>query len=233
MTSEHTIYRITAADCAALDQHLAALQESIGALPRALLRSKQPRCKPRHTFDVNRYLEIFDRVRLREGHVLDYIYTYSGLGGGPAVYTRAEKTRPYRDREALRQDFPDLTQRDLLLRDLEFDPAPAGFFQYCIFDVVVRQFYLYWHALYNDLEFILRPERLQELLKRISPDRPRRRFAWQPLVERRDERTALVTTLTFTAWGGLFRRQALLEWPNHVREVHNQQLLQYDCGVRF
>jgi len=66
-----TEHRIPAAYCEALDERLETLGRSIGPI------TEEPR------FDVNRFLEVFDLVRLKPGFVLDYYHEHLDRRGPP------------------------------------------------------------------------------------------------------------------------------------------------------
>jgi len=68
-----------------LSERLESLRKQIGEIPMTFGHSIQP--GPRYfsskRFDINRFLEVFDRIKLNQGYVLDYFYHADDLGGYP------------------------------------------------------------------------------------------------------------------------------------------------------
>lgn len=46
-------------------------------------------------FDLSIYFDIFDRIRLKSGITLDWVYSYQSLGGSPCLYARKTIDKPY------------------------------------------------------------------------------------------------------------------------------------------
>lgn len=119
-------------------------------------------------FDINIFLDIFDLIKLNKGYTLDYEY----LGNCPVVFTRLINPIP---------DEVSLNDNDIKnalgpfcfenIKDISFEQSPEGFFQFAVFSVAVHQFYLYWHALYNDTVFIYSKSQLEDNLRIILKDK--------------------------------------------------------------
>ena len=115
-------------------------------------------------FDVNRFLDVFDLIKLKSGVTLDYEYLYDE----PIVYTRKKVPLPklFKSKKTKHSDaigpFNFFNIQDIL-----FAQSPEGYFQFAVFSVVVSQFYLYWHALTNDLVFIYSKKQIEDILKNI------------------------------------------------------------------
>ncbi|TXT61725.1 MAG: hypothetical protein BAJALOKI1v1_1100014 [Promethearchaeota archaeon] len=42
-------------------------------------------------FDINRFLEVFDKINLKKNYVLDYAYEFSSLNAEPLIYTEVSR----------------------------------------------------------------------------------------------------------------------------------------------
>lgn len=115
-------------------------------------------------FDANKFLDIFDLIRLDKGYILDFEY----CGNCPAVYTK-KKHLFLNLFNSKTKDMSDVLG-PFVFKDIEnvsFEQSPQGFFQFAVFSRTVNQFYLYWHALENDLVFIYSKSQIEDILKSI------------------------------------------------------------------
>lgn len=144
---------------------------------------------PPERFDVNRFFEAFDKIRMHEGWELDYVYRFSFLAGYPLLYARRKEEPPFLTLADFLKKFPDEDDVRLLplvdfrwrrphiipqaqfLRHLEFELSPQGFFQFVVFCFEVDRFYFFWHACYRDLEVVCTSKRKEELLDEIVSGR--------------------------------------------------------------
>ena len=94
--------------------------------------------------DLNEFLQAFDRVKLNEGYVLDYVYDLRAICPGPLVYAREVDSEPisspgeYREAFGLPQNIlpgEEPTRADSLpyLRHMRFDRNATGYFQFALF----------------------------------------------------------------------------------------------------
>jgi hypothetical protein len=111
-------------------------------------------------FDANKYLVLFDLVKLDKGYVLDYDY----CGDHPYVYTRKDNiiSKLFHVNNIL----DDLNKKKYL-KNIYFEKSPKGFFQYAVFLEIVNQFYLYWHALFDNYYFIYSKKQIEDTLRDI------------------------------------------------------------------
>ena len=108
--------------------------------------------------DLNDFLEAFDRVKLNEGYVLDYGFDFGIMGGGPLVYAREVDSEPMSCPEEYRDAFglpntlmltsAEPTCADSLPypRHMRFDRNATGYFQFALFCMTLRRFYLVEHS---------------------------------------------------------------------------------------
>jgi hypothetical protein len=129
-------------------------------------------------FNLNKILRVYGLVRPEPGHVLDYIWWYSGLGGQPFVYARPVNGKRICTREEygerLNIEMPEMpplgaepTFEDSrpYLDHLFFDKTDDGYFEFALFCMKVRRFQLWDHSNSNDRLFILDEEERNKRLK--------------------------------------------------------------------
>ena len=189
---------------------------------------------------MNQFLEVFDKIRLNEGTVLDYAFLHGGIGGEPLIYTRQEGT-PRLSADEYTRRFGDIDAKPYL-KDFSIDKDPEAFFQVVVFSHVVHQFYQHWHALYNDHRFILSQATAKEILKSI-PDRKdfgvtmeQRKFledlSFDPEVDV-DDSGAQVRCVMFSEWMGFYYADFSISWPRISLEKDTETIIQYSCGICF
>lgn len=231
---------ISGEESSLLLERLNRLRSEIGDIPDEYILGQPFISHQVPRFDVNRFFEVFDLVTLNEGYTLDYVYMYAGSGGEPLLYTREIASEPISCPEEYLQVFPERGRP--YLRDLKFEKSASGFFQFAVFCLAVPQFYLFWHAGYNDTEFVCTRRRLDELLDAI----PRRRDYGIPDEDRSkleainlrprviiDGDSADVITVSFTNWGGFSHYRSHIKWPNVLERIVTEVIVGYDCGILF
>jgi hypothetical protein len=248
---------------------LNTLREQIGDIPESFLLEDEAAEGPFYfdctRFDINRFLDVFDRIKLTDEYVLDYFYEANGSGGFPIPFTRKENSDPMPLlREILRKKkesrellgYPILIKQ--MIKDVEFEKSASGYFQFVLFDKAVCQFYLFWHAGYNDSDFVLSKSQLEKLLTDIPEKNETQTFhnkramikelpkftisreercilkniALNPRVRMMDQ-SAKVTMVAFTKWGGFYYDHTHVKWPNAVEKKERDIIVEYDCGVLF
>jgi len=214
------------------------------AIPEHLLQEDAARTG--EEFDPNGYFPILDHLSMEPGYVLDYVYWYDFMGGFPVLYARPEEQPRYGTLSEYQDAVGDLSPeafRHGFLDHVRTDGTAEGFFQFVVLRVMGRQFYLYWHANYDDATVICSRARLEELLGGIgelgqempAEDREKARaLDVAPVVELQDD-TVLVQVVIFTKWGGFFRQSYTIgrEFPHQVLHWEEEELVPYDCGIQF
>lgn len=189
-------------------------------------------------FDVNRYFSVLERLSMPPGHVLDYVYFSCSAGGEPIVYARRKDQPPYRtysEYEAAHGGVALPESQYGFVRSVRVDGTAEGFFQFVVLRVMGSQFYLHWHAAYNDDQIICDRVKLEEL--HLMDDRigvQARALDFRPSVAFREDRV-LVRAVVFTKWGGFLRRSYAIgrEFPHDMLEENTDTLVPYDCGICF
>jgi hypothetical protein len=196
-------------------------------------------------FDVSAYFDVLDHLSMEAGFVLDYVYLFQGIGGHPVLYARPESQPPFAAYEDLAASQAD--PRSAYLRRLQIDSTsghPEGYFQFVVLDIVGEEFYLYWHAFYNDTVPICSSEAIEKVLGTLdgsfglamSPEDKARARAidTQPWVST-DEEVVQVRLVTFSKWGGFIERIYTItrSFPHGILDVQSSTLVEYNCGVMF
>lgn len=193
-------------------------------------------------FDVNQYFVVLDTLAMEEGYVLDYVYLFEGIGGYPVLYTRPEGQPPF-------ATYADLAAahgepRGEYLRYLRIADTPEGYLQFVVLAIMGEQFYLYWHAFYNDVWPVCTVEGLEDVLDSLdgslgwamSPEDKARARAIDivPQVSLGAE-TVVVRLVTFTRWGGFIEGVYTIarHFPHEILDVRRSTLVEYNCGVMF
>ena len=131
------------------------------------------------------------------------------------------------------------------LEYIEGDGSEEAYFQWVVLQMMGDQFYLYWHANYNDAEIIASQTRLEEVVEEMSETdfgyplsasqkQEALRLDPAPVVEIKDDNVT-VRVLWFTKWGGFYETVYTLtaSTPYHIIDTQREQLVPYECQVMF
>lgn len=200
-------------------------------------------------FDLNRVFDVLDHLTMQPGWMLDYVYLYDRMGGFPVIYARQQNAPPLKTFA----DYEQLEQSQCQAGDqnpcnywmyLEIDGTEAGYFQFVAFLLNINQFYLFWHANYNDVCIVASQADLDDIIDMINTT------GVEPL-SKADHDTAMaldptaritieadkvtVRVLTFTQWGGFDEYIYILDKANPTHSISRtiNHLLDYDCGIMF
>ncbi len=193
-------------------------------------------------FDPNRYFEVFKHLRMQEGYTLDYVYHQDGMGGYPLLYARPVDQAPYADEAEFAAASGQLDYLSFVMPQ----DSPKGYFEYAAFAMLANQFYLDWHANYNDWQVLCGKDDIEKIIQEHSSQdtfgipmtAAQKRGARaienpQPSVELTAE-TATVRLLVFTKWGGFYRRTLTIQRADHsIVDEQDELLVEYDCGIAF
>jgi len=219
--------------------------DGLRALTSGLELPEEGAMKRGTEFDVNAYFDVLDRLSMEPGYVLDYVYLFEGIGGRPVLYARPQERAPFAAYEDLVAAQGE--QAGAYLSQIQIDTtrdSTDGFVQFVILAIMAEQFYLHWHAFYNDTLPVCSKEAMEEVLATLdgsfglpmSPaDKARaRELAVEPRVSV-DETTVRVRLVTFTKWGGFVEERFTIAraFPHEILDVQSSPLLEYNCGVLF
>lgn len=192
-------------------------------------------------FDVMQYFSILDHLSMQAGYVLDYIYHFDGMGGSPILYVRPASQPPYTS-EA---DLAALGETPSYLYYVRTDDTPESYFQLAVLSLMGSQFYLYWHANYNDSQIICDIADVTDIVSSLDGEfgypislisSIRASFLKNvgPVVNFGSQ-TAEVRVTTFTRWGGFYQQTFTISRsiPHTILDVQEKNLVPYECGAMF
>jgi hypothetical protein len=210
-----------------------------GGAPQALLETG---IKQGGEFDANEYFRVLTNISMQDGYVLDYVYHVDGLGAFPILYARPANQPAYVSANDLPADF----ERTDYHNHLAVEDVEQGYFEFAALNIMGGQFYLDWHANYNDTEIVCDSDAVDAIIADISDgnfgipfDSSQRRQARamenvEPLVKLTDD-SARVEIIIFTKWGGFYRWTYTISRsvPHTIVDVKSENLVEYDCGIAF
>lgn len=146
-------------------------------------------------------------------------------------------------------DLPDETYLLLhqgYLSHVTVDDSESGYFQLVLLYLAGDQFYLQWHANYDDETVVCDTAGFEKILSNLGngastedPQIQQMRAALPnvtlaPSIVVQDEVVEIQLSY-FTKWGGLFRGiyQISRKAPHVILETNRMNLLKYDCGIRM
>lgn len=191
-------------------------------------------------FDPNAYFDVLTHLSMEPGYVLDFVYTYDWMGGYPTLLARPEGDAPY-------LSWTDVqAEANNYLEHVVVDGTPEGFLQLALLDMLGQQFYLWWHANYNDWQVVCNQTDVKTIVDGLAstdfglpmPLADRRQAlslrGVEPVVEIGGQ-TVEVRLVAFTQWGGFYelRFEVQAAFPHTVLNVEQEELVPYDCGVMF
>lgn len=202
-------------------------------------------------FDIMTVFKILDRLQMAEGHLLDYYYHHDMMGGFPVLYTRERGSQPFWSGEEFALARPECIKEGSpanqcgFIDQVETDGSELGYLQLIQLYMTGNQFYLDWHAYYNDRKPYPTAEAIDLLINRIEESsfwlpmtrtqaRQARSIDPYPVVEQVGNKVN-VREVWFTHWGGFYESIFLLNAspPYAFEEIKRTQLVEYDCGIRF
>ncbi|MCC6501378.1 MAG: hypothetical protein IT313_14015 [Anaerolineales bacterium] len=210
-----------------------------GGTPQSLLETG---FKQGGEFDVSAYFEAFTHISMEEGYELDYVYQLDGLGAYPILYAHPVDQAPYLSMT----DVPTGAEIGDYLDHVSIDDTEHGYFEFVAMSVMAGQFYLEWHANYNDTEIVCSDDDVDSIIKDLKDgdfgipfDASQQVKAQtmrdiEPLVKLTDK-TAVVEIVTFTKWGGFYRQTYTINrsFPHTILDVKSEIVVEYDCGIMF
>jgi hypothetical protein len=224
-------------DCARIISAMGELQS--GDIPEHLFNTG---IKRGDEFDVNQYFNVLTHVSMREGYTMDYVYQNDSLGGFPLVYARPVDQPSY----GSVTDIPANTELPDFREYLQVKDVEQGYFEYVVLDIMANQFYLFWHANYNDSLVVCNRQQLYDIVAQISsgefgsaldPAGQAKARTLRNIVPaiRLAGDTAVVEIVTFTKWGGFYRYTYTISrgLPYTIVDLKQENILPYDCGIMF
>jgi hypothetical protein len=192
-------------------------------------------------FWVDDYFKVLPHISMRSGYELEYVYFVASGGSQPFLYALPKNKQPY----ASIDDVPDINELGDYRQYLEIEDVEQGYFEYVVMSVMASQFYLGWHAGYNDIEIVCNQEAAQAIVFEVNlenfgikmdleqQDQVRAMTNIEPNVQLMDD-SAIVEVVVFTKWGGFYRRTYTISrsFP-HTMDVEQENLVEYHCQVWY
>jgi hypothetical protein len=201
-------------------------------------------------FDANETFSVLSHLSMEPGYVLDYVYVSASLAGWPLLYARPVDQAPYLTYD----EFCAATgitiaslQQDDYLEHVRVDATRDGFFELALLYLMGDQFYLFWHAGYNDATAVCDQTGLEAIVSTLK-DRDSafgepisakqaqqaRALDLAPVVEFEGD-TVTVRFVSFTKWGGFLQRTYVFarEFPHKLIRRDATNLVPYNCGMAF
>jgi len=222
-------------------EEMSGLQRGL-EIPEQFLMFPDEPVKTGAEFDVSVYFDVLDHLSMKPGYALDWVYFAEFIGAEPVLYVRSTNQEPYQTYSqyviAGGTPFGFGEERYEYLDYVQVDGTVEGFFQFIILRILGGQFYLYWHAGYNDTRIVCDRETLDKILNRISIGDARTRMARQidptPVVAIGDDEVT-VRMVVFSDWGGFTQLSYRIsrDYPHEILDVESDVLMPYDCGILF
>jgi hypothetical protein len=192
-------------------------------------------------FEVMQYFGVLDHLSMKPGYALDYVYHYDGMGGYPVLYAYPAGQPPY----ATEADLEAAGEKTNYLDYIQMDDTPESYFQFVLLALKGNQFYLDWHANYNDTQVICDKTDVNDIIASLDGS-----FGYRmPLGARLrasllrgvgpfvviGEQTVEVRLVTFTKWGGFYLTTYTIgrSSPHTIQDVQEKNLVPYECGIMF
>jgi len=220
---------------------IVSLVENIqpGDIPDHLLETGR---KQGTEFDAIQYFDVLTHVSMQEGYTLDYVYQTDSLGAFPILYVRSVDQPPF----ASMEDIPENAELPDFREYLDIEDVEQGYFEFVVMDIMANQFYLSWHANYNDTQIVCSDEHVNEIISAVNAGdfgmkfdlaqqaKARTMKNIEPVVRLTDD-VASVEVVTFTKWGGFYRLTYTISrgFPHTIIDIKEENLVPYDCGVMF
>ena len=192
-------------------------------------------------FDPNLYFGVLTHLSMEPGYTLDYVYHWDGMGGYPVLYARPLDQPRY----LTEAEYGQATggEADPWLDHVQVDGSEESYFELVLLSQMGRQFYLWWHANYNDATIIADRRGLDAILNTdesfgiempAGTKQQARALDLTPVIEI-GENTVTVQVIVFTNWGGFYRDTYTIQraFPHTIIDHQSENLIEYNCGIMF
>ena len=209
--------------------------------------------------DVNKYFNVLTHLSMDDGYILDWVYYFNGSAGSPVLYTRPADADPFinydefsRAANKFTRPENDLTMVWMVMGEsntvngnrIKIDGTKEGYFEYTLLQLLGQQFYLFWHAAYNDTRIVCETAALEGIIEELKNTefnpidngfiKDARKIDLQPTVQISGD-TVAVSLVTFSAWVGFSRVTFTMNktYPHEVTGYEQETLVEYNCGIMF
>ncbi len=127
------------------------------------------------------------------------------------------------------------------MQSIKVDGSKEGFLEYICLYLLGDQFYLYWHANYDDTVIVTDRASLRELIMSLEklyplPKTIKQQAEWLDLAPRviPGVKDTLVSVVLFSKWKGFTRREFKVgnSFPHTISESE-EVLIEYSCRTTF
>jgi hypothetical protein len=200
-------------------------------------------------FDPGKYFGILKHVRMEGGTILDYVYYFRGGNGYPYLYARSSDMPRHTTYAGLERNMGGFEQvfkhRGDWLTKVKADGTPESFLELVILREMASQFYLQWHACYNDRTILISTDDIRQQIAALNgmddvppmtaeQEKAALRIDPKPIVEVKGDSVKVIATV-FSKWSGLMKTTYSIrrEYPHEIKAVHTVYLITYNCGIMF
>lgn len=244
--------RITA-DCRPVVDAIHALKQGL-KLPDHYLQGDMTRHA--EDFDPNGYFKALTHLTLRAGYTLDYLYLGDLHGGKPLLYARQTSAAPFSDAEAFLTSLGKPTSGEEAsaalyhnteyLKYVQADGSPEGYFELMALNLLGDQFYLSWHANYNDKKIFCDFSDVEAVDQEIKSFNMPNIELPQDVIARAKtidytpavvigNKTITLRLVTFSKWGGFTENIYVIDksHPDQLLSDKHNLLVEYHIPVVF
>lgn len=166
----------------------------------------------------------------------------------PFLYARKVNSKPFNALTELAKTYSDTTNWSEsdhaydYLTYVQTDDTEESYFQHAVLRIMGGQFYLWWHAAYNDHTVICNSSGLEKLFaKNGSPfsvpaeiQGKAQLLDLAPKIEL-DKATATVRVVIFTSWGGFIEETYTISRasPHMIQDIKTKTLVKWNVNVTF
>lgn len=189
-------------------------------------------------FNVSEYFSALKHLSMEPGYTLDYVYYYDEMQGYPILYARSTNQNRFLTFEQFNnQVTEDQTQ---WFKHVVCDGSKESYLELVLLVNLASQFYLFWHAGFDDTQFVLCNEKLDQILNRgtdrgiaFTQSQINNALAIDIIPSVRiEEDRVIVRTITFSNWVGFSEVIYTISknFPHEIISVTPEVLVSYDCG---
>jgi hypothetical protein len=203
-------------------------------------------------FKAQNIMALFEHIRMDSGYVLDYKYM-SGNNGYPILYARKEICKCFCFQAACldskgngeHKRFRSSENKNIYLGHINSDGSKNAFIELSILNTIGNQFYLIWHAAYNDWDIITLHSEIDSIYKRLISGENKnvvsdsfldetKQINLTPIVAVLEDKV-IVRIHVFTSWGGLFLRTYTYakKQPHWLLSMTDTLEVKYSCQIKF
>jgi hypothetical protein len=205
-------------------------------------------------FDPNRYFDVLTHLSMETGYTLDYVYYSNDLGGKPVLYARKTNAPAFKSYEEFLQSVASAPAGETkpyqarspayaFLQKVHTDESADGYFQFDVLSTLGAQFYLSWHAAYDDalvlcdigdLAFVQKELDSFDVSLTDEQWKQARALDFHPTVSIHGDEIN-VRMMLFSKWVGFWERIYVhnQQDPFNLFDLRQNVMIPYDCGIMF